>query len=86
MVKFHFSSGFGPLLLTAVVNGSEPLQDARARIRNRRSADLEVDIVRFNPHNWEKSEPYVNVQTARQQLRLLPLSRRQARILVYLDS
>jgi hypothetical protein len=54
-----------PLLLTAVVNGSEPPQDARARIRNIRSADLEVDIVRFTSHDWESSEPYVNDQTGR---------------------
>ena len=64
---FFSSSGFGhvskPLLLTAVVNGSEPPQDARARIRNIRSADPEVDIVRFIPHDWESSEPYVNVRT-----------------------
>ncbi len=52
-----------PLLLTAVVNGSEPPQDARARIRNIRSADLEVDIVRFTPHDWASPEPYVNVRT-----------------------
>ena len=44
-------------LAFAVVNGSEPPKDARERIRNIRIADLDVDIVRFTPHDWDSFEP-----------------------------
>jgi hypothetical protein len=47
----------------AVVNGTEDPSRARERIRRMRAEGVEVDVVRFTPHDWEQSTPYVNGST-----------------------
>jgi hypothetical protein len=47
----------------AVVNGAEAPPKARQRIHSMRSAGVEVDVVRYTPHNWEALQPFVNYET-----------------------
>jgi hypothetical protein len=47
----------------AVVNGEENPARARERIQRMRAEGVEVDVVRFTPHDWENRQPYVNRET-----------------------
>jgi hypothetical protein len=47
----------------AIVNGTEPPVKARERIRRMRAKGVQVDVVRFTPHDWEDRQPYVNRET-----------------------
>ena len=44
----------------AVVNGTESPLKASARIDRLRAEGVQVDVVRFTPHDWEHRRPYVN--------------------------
>jgi hypothetical protein len=44
----------------AVINGTELPGKARKRIQRMRAEGVEVDIVRYTPHDWDRREPYVN--------------------------
>jgi hypothetical protein len=47
----------------AVVNGAEAPPKARERIQHMRSQGVEVDVVRYTPHDWEDRRPFVNRET-----------------------
>jgi hypothetical protein len=44
----------------AVINGVEDPQTAKKRINLIEAEDVEIDVVCFTPHNWDKPQPYVN--------------------------
>jgi hypothetical protein len=44
----------------AVVNSTESPSKARERITQMEAEGVEVDVVCFTPHDWERSQPYVN--------------------------
>jgi hypothetical protein len=47
----------------AVVNGTEDPAIAETRINQMRAEIIDIDIICFAPHNWQKSRPYVNKAT-----------------------
>src|SRR5262249_19232549 len=47
----------------AVVSGTEDPLTARERIRRMEAAGVDVDVVCFTPHDWEKAQSYVNDAT-----------------------
>jgi hypothetical protein len=46
----------------AVINGAELPGKARERIQRMRAEGVEVDIIRYTPHDWDRREPFVNRQ------------------------